>query len=131
MIAKKRFLLLVVVTFLAFSWISCSTTKTSGTKSVVDSYVGKWKYEAPDMPDDNTGVLVISKVEDGYSCLALTDGGNEQAIDIEIVDGKLIGSWDDGMGTKVEMSGVFEGKELSGTLAIDVYEIAYSATKIE
>jgi len=131
MISKNRFLLLVSLTFLTFTWISCSTSKTTGTKTEVDSYVGKWKYEAPDMPDDNTGVLVISKNDEGYSCMALTDGGNEQAINIEIVDGKLTGYWEDGMGTRVDMTGLFNGKELSGSLTVDAYEISYKAEKVE
>lgn len=131
MISNKRFLLLAVIALMTFTWISCSTTKTSSTKSPVDNYVGKWRYEAPDMPDDNTGVLVISKEGDGYNCLAITDGGNEQPIDIEIVDGKLTGFWEDGMGSRVDMTGVFNGKELSGSLSVDAYDISYSALKEE
>jgi hypothetical protein len=125
----KKSNLFFITTLLAFGlfWTSCSSTRTTGP-----SYVGKWKYEVPDMPSDNTGILVISKVGDGYSCVAITDSGYEQSMDkFDIQDGQLKAAFTDGGGSQVELDGTFEGDNLSGTISAQGMSIGYSATKIE
>ena len=108
-------------------WTSCATKRASGP-----AYVGKWKYEIPDMPsDDNTGVLVISKEGDEYKCVALTDYGNEQPMDeFDIQDGKMKASYD-AQGTRVEVSGTFEGNVITGTISAQGMTLDWSASKVE
>jgi hypothetical protein len=127
MIKKVNLSFLIVFVLLAVIWTSCATNKASGP-----SYVGKWKYEVPEMPgDDNTGVLVISKVDDAYKCMALTDYGNEQVMEnFDIQDGKIIASYDS-QGTLVEVSGTIDGNAITGTISAQGMTLDWSATKVE
>jgi len=125
----KKINLLFLLTVIAFTLFntSCKTGKTSGP-----SYVGKWQYVVPDMPDDNTGVLVISKDGDSYNCIAITDGGTEQPMEsFDILDGKIIASYSDGMGTKVEVGGTIEDNKIIGIISAQGMTLDWSATKVE
>lgn len=108
-------------------WTSCATKKATGP-----SYVGKWKYEVPEMPGgDNTGVLVISRIDDTYKCLAITGYGNEQPMDnFDIQDGKIIASYDS-QGTLIEVLGTIEGNTITGTIAAQGMTLDWSAIKVE
>ena len=108
-------------------WTSCATKKTPGL-----NYVGKWKYEVPEMPGgDNTGVLVISRIDDLYKCIAITDYGNEQPMDnFDIQDGKIVASYD-AQGTQVEVLGTIEGNSITGTISAQGMTLDWSAIKVE
>ena len=126
MIKKVNILFFLTLLCFALVWTSCSTSKTKGP-----SYVGKWRYEVPDMQGTNTGILVISKEGDAYKCVALTDDGYEQLIDnFDITDGKISASYDS-MGTLVEFDGLFDGNNLSGILSAEGMSMGYTATKVE
>ena len=108
-------------------WSSCATKKASGP-----SYVGKWKYEVPEMPGgDNTGVLVVSKEGEAYKCMYITDSGNEQVMDnFDIQDDKIIASYDE-QGTAVEVLGTIEGNTITGTISAQGMTLDWSAVKVE
>ena len=57
-------------------------------------------------------MFLISKVEDAYKCMALTDYGNEQVMEnFDIQDGKIIASYDS-QGTLVEVSALLMEMQL-------------------
>ena len=123
---KAKILFFLVLLFFAFTWTSCATGRASGK-----SYIGKWRYEIPDMTSDNSGILVISKEGDNYKCIAYTDSGYEQPIDkFNITDGKISASYDS-MGTLVEFDGTFDGNNLSGIISAEDVTMSYTATKVE
>lgn len=101
-------------------------------KTLAPTYVGKWKYEIPDMTSEaNTGDLVISTVEDVYICMSITDNGYEQPIDnFDIQDKKIIVS-NDSQGTLVEVLGTIEGNTITGTIAAQGMTLDWSAIKVE
>ena len=126
MIKKANLSFFILIVSLMFIWTSCATKKASGP-----SYVGNWKYEVPEMPGDNTGVLVVSKEGDAYKCMAITDSGYEQNMDnFDIQDGKMIASYDS-QGTAVEVLGTFEGNTITGTLSAQGMTLDWSAVKVE
>ena len=126
MLKKVNFSFFILMFSLLLFWTSCATKKASGP-----SYVGNWKYEVPEMPGDNTGVLVISQEGDAYKCMAITDSGYEQNMDnFEIQDGKLIASYDS-QGTAVEVLGTFEGNAITGTISAQGMTLDWSAVKVE
>ena len=126
MIKKANLSFFILIVSLIFIWTSCATKKASGP-----SYVGNWKYEVPEMPGDNTGVLVVSKEGDTYKCVAITDSGYEQNMDnFDIQDGKMIASYDS-QGTAVEVLGTFEGNTITGTLSAQGMTLDWSAVKVE
>ena len=126
MIKKENINFILAILLLSLVWTSCSTSKTSGL-----SYVGKWRYEIPDLSNDNTGILIISKEGNAYKCVAYTDSGYEQPIDkFDITDGKITASYDS-MGTLVEFNGTFDGNNLSGIISAENMSMGYTATKIE
>ena len=122
---KPSFYILLIS--LMMIWTSCATKKASGP-----SYVGKWKYEVPDMPsDDNTGILVISMADDVYKCIAITDSGYEQPMDnFDIQDGNIVASYDS-QGTIVEVLGTIEGNSITGTILAQGMTLDWSAIKVE
>jgi len=117
----------IVLLVIALLWTSCATKKAAGP-----SYVGKWKYEVPDMPgDDNTGVLIISKDGDVYTCVAVTDFGYEQPMDnFDIQEDSLMASYDS-QGTLVVVAGTFEGNTIKGTISAQGMVLDWSAIKVE
>ena len=126
MIKKANLSFFILFVSLMFIWTSCATKKASGP-----SYVGNWKYEVPEMPGDNTGVLVVSKEGDAYKCMAITDSGYEQNMDnFDIQDGKMIASYDS-QGTAVEVIGTFEGNTITGTISAQGMTLDWSAVKVE
>ncbi len=126
MLKKVNLSFFILIFSFALIWTSCATKKASGP-----SYVGNWKYEVPEMPGDNTGVLVISKEGDAYKCMALTDSGYEQNMDnFDIQDGKIIASYDS-QGTLVEVMGTIEGNTISGTISAQGMTMDWSAVKVE
>jgi hypothetical protein len=126
MVRKYSFLIVLAIVSITILWSSCKTSKSSGPV-----YVGKWKYEVPDMPGNNTGTLVISKEGDNYSCVAVTDFGDQPIDSFDIQDGKLIASFTDAGGTLVEFDGVFDGNTLTGKISAQGMSLDYSAMKIE
>lgn len=126
MLKKVNLSFFVLIVSLMFIWTSCATKKASGP-----SYVGNWKYEVPEMPGDNTGVLVISKEGDAYKCMAITDSGYEQNMDnFDIQDGKITASYDS-QGTPVELLGSIEGNAITGTVSAQGMTLDWSAVKVE
>ena len=125
MIKKTNVLFILAIITFTLVWTSCKTGKSSGP-----SYVGKWKYEVPDMPDNNTGVLVISKEGDNYSCVAVTDYGDQKIDSFDIQDGQIKASFTDAGGTLVEFDGSSDGKNLSDTVVIQVISMSYTTMKV-
>ncbi len=124
---KKVTNLSVAIIFVILLISAGCATKTSSS----EIYLGKWRYEVPDLPEDNTGILVISKEESGYSCIALTDGGYEQPFEtFDIQDGKVTGSYES-QGYEVTVDGIFEGNKLTGKVSAGGMEMTYSAVKEE
>ena len=126
MFKKVNLSFLILIFSIMFVWTSCATKKASGP-----SYVGNWKYEVPEMPGDNTGVLVISKESDAYKCVAITDSGYEQNMDnFDIQDGKFMASYDS-QGVAVEVTGTFDGNTVTGTISAQGMTMDWSAVKVE
>jgi len=126
MIKKVDNLLFAIIFGMLLVSAGCATNLSSS-----EIYLGKWRYEVPDMPDDNTGILVINKEASGYTCVALTDGGYEQPFEsFNIEDGKVTGSYES-QGYVVTVDGIFEGNKLTGKVYAGGMELTYSAVKEE
>jgi len=116
-------LVLAVVMLL---WSGCASTKKS--KTSIPNYIGQWDYILS-MPDgDQAGFIKFSQEDDQVIGLIGGDQGEIQLSDLVIDEEKLSANFDF-QGYTVNMSGTFEGEELNGNMAVEGYEIPYTAKK--
>lgn len=105
----------------------CAVSNKMGT----DEYVGEWEYIVSDLPDgDETGILVISKIDGEYKGLIQSSNGDIKVDGLKIEGGNMSGSYNNS-GYDVNINCKIEGDSLSGKLAAEGYEFNVIATKKE
>ena len=118
---------IMIFTIAAFIVFACAVSNKMGT----DEYVGEWEYIVSDLPDgDETGILVISKIEGVYKGLIQSSQGDIKITGLKIENGNFSGTYNN-MGYEIGISAKIEGDTLSGKLAAEGYEFPVNATKKE
>ena len=118
----KRIIIFAMTSMIAFG---CAVSNKMGT----DENVGEWEYIVSDLPDgDETGILVISKIDGVYKGLIQSSDGDIKISELKIENGNLSGSYNS-MGYDIRIDGKIEGDTLSGKLAAEGYEFPVTATK--
>ena len=105
----------------------CAVTKT-GSQSVA----GTWRYELKDMPsDDNSGVMIITQNGKELACHVKTDSGYELDFEsFEVTHGSLTSHYLD-QGSRVDVSGSFEGDLFTGKAETSGMIIGVTAHRVK
>jgi len=107
-------------------WSGCTATKSS--RSAIPDYIGQWNYSL-DLPDQTiNGYLKFSQEGDEVIGMIGGDDWETQLSDFAINEEKVSGSFDY-MEYTVNVSGIFEGDVLKGTLSAEGYEFPFEANK--
>lgn len=118
----QRIMIFIISSIIIFG---CAVSNNMGT----DEYVGEWEYIVSDLPDgDETGILVISKIDGVYKGLIQSSQGDIKINELKIENGNLSGSYND-MENDISISAKIEGDSLSGNLGAEGYEFPVKATK--
>ena len=94
----QRIMIFAMASMIGFG---CAVSNKMGT----DEYVGEWEYIVSDLPDgDETGILVISKIEGVYKGLIQSSDGDVKINELKIENGNLSGSYNS-MGYDISING--------------------------
>ena len=117
-----KILIFIIASFIVYG---CAVSNKMGA----DEYVGEWEYVVSDLPDgDETGILLITKIEGIYNGLVQSSDGDFKINDFKIEAGSLSGNYNDA-GYTVEVSGKFESDTFNGKLMTEGSEFPVSAIK--